>query len=165
MSSVASEQSTQQLLSFVISPNSTMLLPTSDLTEVLTVSVSQIVPIPECDRSVMGVCNWRGEVLWLVDLASMLGEEPLFQHRPVPSHYSVIIVHYTMGQQKTLTLGLVVTQVAQMLWCDRAAIQAVPASPAISATADFLQGYWLSPQGETCWILNSQAILNAFQPQ
>jgi positive phototaxis protein PixI len=160
---MVSEQSTQQFLSFVISPDSTMILPTSDLTEVLTLSASQIVPIPECDRSVMGVCNWRGEVLWLVDLASMLGGKPLFQHRPVPSQYSVIIVHQQVGQQKALSLGLVVTEVAQMVWCDRETIQPVPASPAIAATAPFLQGYWLSPQGETFWILNNQEILTTFQ--
>ncbi|NJM77688.1 MAG: chemotaxis protein CheW, partial [Acaryochloridaceae cyanobacterium RU_4_10] len=69
----------------------------------------------------LGVCNWRGEVLWLADLGHCLGFEPLYTQSLRKGQVNTIIVHNN-GQ----TLGLGVEQVNEMLWCDRAQIQPAP---------------------------------------
>jgi positive phototaxis protein PixI len=147
---------TEQFLTFSL-PTNLAILPTKNLTEVLTLSAQQIVPIPDLAPSIVGVCNWRGEVLWLVDLNVVLnGGEPL---PPLQSsHYSAIIMHHN-GQ----TLGLIVSQVTQMVWCGTAEIQDLPLTKTMSQTSPFIQGYWISPQSDTFLVLNAAEILTSFQ--
>jgi len=69
--SQTTEQTTgagQQFLRFHLVPDTTALLPVRQMSEVLTVPIAQVVPIPHTPAWVMGVYNWRGEILWLVDL-------------------------------------------------------------------------------------------------
>ncbi len=149
------QSQTEQFLSFVL-PSNLAIVPTQHLTEVLTLNAQQIVPIPDLDRSVMGVCNWRGEVLWLVDLNVILNGEPL----PIRQggHYNIIILHHD-GR----TIGVVVSEVTQMVWCRATDIQPLPRAKQISQSSPFLQGYWMSPQSETFLVLNAAEIFINFQ--
>lgn len=51
----------QQFLRFHLVPDTTAMLPVQQMTEVLTMGVSEIVPIPQMPGWVMGVYNWRGK--------------------------------------------------------------------------------------------------------
>jgi positive phototaxis protein PixI len=147
--------SSQHFLSFQLPPQSWGILPTDRLVEILNLPVEQIVPIGNLPAAVIGVCNWRGEVLWLLDLAYQLGMPPLFSQGKPRSAYTVMIVHQGAqnGAQKgsqnstqngTQTLGLVVEQVNQMVWCDPAAIVPLPATQFTDLQQHrLLQGYWL----------------------
>jgi positive phototaxis protein PixI len=146
---------TEQFLSFSLS-TSIAIVSTQNLTEVLTLSAQQIIPIPDLDRSVMGVCNWRGEVLWLVDLDVVLNGTPL--PPPQGTHYSAIILHHN-GQ----TLGLVVSQITQMVWCSAADIQPLPRTKQMPHTSPFIQGYCASSQSDPFLVLNTAEIFTKFQ--
>ena len=43
------------------------------VTELVNILVDRVVPMPHLPPAVMGVYNWRGEILWIVDLAMLLG--------------------------------------------------------------------------------------------
>jgi positive phototaxis protein PixI len=139
----------EQFLSFKL-PANLAILPTQKLTEVLTLTPQQIIPIPDLDRQIMGVCNWRGEVLWLVDLNAILNGDPLPTLQG--THYSAIILNHD-GQ----TIGLVVSQVTQMVWCSSDDIQGLPRTQQLPPSP-FIQGYWISPQSETFLVLNAAEI-------
>jgi positive phototaxis protein PixI len=157
MSSAVSD-STEQFLSFRLTSTIQAMLPTQQLTEILNLSFNQIVPIPEMPPQMMGVCNWRGEVLWLVDVGYLLGAEPLFELRRTGC--KAIVVQY-QGQ----ALGLVVNQVNQMIWCDVAQVRALPENQLTPELATCLQGYWLTPQQETLLVLDSDILIDFFRSQ
>jgi positive phototaxis protein PixI len=165
MSNATSIQ-TEQFLSFHLTSTIQAMLPTQQLTEILNLPFHQIVPIPDMPPQIMGVCNWRGEVLWLVDLGYVLGSEPLFENRLQPRVGSrrkacrAIVVQY-QGQ----TLGLVVNQVNQMIWCDLAQVRALPETQLTPELAACLQGYWLTPQHETLLVLDSDLLIDFFHSQ
>jgi positive phototaxis protein PixI len=150
---------TEQFLSFVL-PSNIAIVATQNLTEVLTLNAQQIVPIPDLDRSVMGVCNWRGEVLWLVDLNVILNGEPLpiRQGGHYGGHYHIIILHHD-----SRTIGVVVSEVTQMVWCGATDIQPLPRTKQMGQASPFLKGYWVSPQSETFLVLNAPEIFMTFQ--
>ena len=155
MTAVSTPIPTEQFLSFSI-VNEVAILPTQKLTEVLTLTPQQIVPIAGLDPSVMGVCNWRGEVLWLVDLNLVLNGKPL---PPLEgNHYSAILIHHN-GQ----ALGVVVSQIHQMLWCHPNGIQPIPRSQHHPDPSPLLQGYWISPQSETLLVLDVPELFLRFQ--
>ena len=67
----------QQFLRFHLAPDLNAALPVEQMTEVFTVATTKVVPIPHMPPWVIGVYNWRGEILWLVDLGYLLGGTPL----------------------------------------------------------------------------------------
>jgi positive phototaxis protein PixI len=155
---MSSTVQTEQFLSFRLTSTIQAMLPTQQLTEILNLSFNQIVPIPDMPPQMMGVCNWRGEVLWLVDLGYLLGSEPLFEHRRTAC--KAIVVQY-QGQM----LGLVVNQVNQMIWCDLAQVQPLPKTQLTPELSACLQGYWLTPQHETLLVLDSDILVDFFRSQ
>jgi positive phototaxis protein PixI len=164
MTTATVSASSQHFLSFRLPPQSWGILPTEQLVEILNLPVEQIVPIGNLPPPVIGVCNWRGEVLWLLDLAYQLGMNPLFSQGKLRSAYTVMIVHHS-AENGTQTLGLVVEQVSQMVWCDPAAIAPLPATEFTDRQQHrLLQGYWLSPQSETYLALDCDRLFERLRP-
>jgi positive phototaxis protein PixI len=63
----------EEFLRFYLGAQDAALLPVSDVKEVLQVAIADILPIPHVSDRLLGVYNWRGEMLWLVDLNRLLG--------------------------------------------------------------------------------------------
>ncbi|MBE9009575.1 chemotaxis protein CheW [Pseudanabaenaceae cyanobacterium LEGE 13415] len=63
----------QKFLRFRLDPTQSMLLSVEDIAAVQTIPVSDILPVPQMSAYVLGMANWRGEALWLVDLFQQLG--------------------------------------------------------------------------------------------
>lgn len=143
----------EQFLSFVLPPDQKVIVSTKQLIEILNISLGQIVPIPDVPPFVMGVCNWRGEVLWVADLGYILGFEPLYQQGFTQTTYKVILLR-SQGQ----TLGLAVRNVQQMVWCNPEQIQASSDSYVTSELSSCIQGYYLSPDRELMLVLDGDAL-------
>lgn len=82
----------EQFLRLYLDSETGALLPITQLTEVLNVPCSQVMPIPHMHSWMMGVYNWRGEILWLVDLAHLVGITPLYQQALTSSSHTVIVL-------------------------------------------------------------------------
>jgi positive phototaxis protein PixI len=137
----------QQCLRFRLTAGTTVLLPVEQITEILSLPAVEVIPIPQMPPWVLGVYNWRGEVLWIADLAVKLGLEPL-----VATSYPTILLH-SQGQR----LGLAVQGVEDMVWSE--SLQPLTRSwlpPALTAVAT---GFWLDPSGEALILLNGTALL------
>ncbi|APB34039.1 Chemotaxis signal transduction protein [Gloeomargarita lithophora Alchichica-D10] len=141
-------------LSFQLSPTLPALLPAHECLEVLPIPTQQIVAIPDMPPAVMGVANWRGEVLWLLDLAHWLGFGSLLELFPNQLNHNVLI----LAQDKQ-RLGLVVAQVGQMFRCPLAQLQSPPGTEMTPALAQCLRGYWA--QEPVFLVLDGQGIVQS----
>lgn len=162
----SSETASEQYLRFYLEPNTTALLPIQQLTEVLTISVGQIVPIFNMPAWVMGVYNWRGEILWMVDLNHLVGLTPWYQQTSsAANHTSVVLNIRTKNLKSTANkskiLGLVVNRVEDIEWCNHDLIQSPPSSTVTPELVPFLRGYWLKSNGEMLVVLDGEAIIAA----
>lgn len=74
----ASEQQSDlaKFLRFYFSPEDTALLPLKNVKEVLNIPLMGILPVPHMPDCLIGIYNYRGEILWLVDLGVQLGFVP-----------------------------------------------------------------------------------------
>lgn len=141
-------------LSFWLSPTTPALLPAHECLEVLPLTMNQVVGIPDMPPAVMGVANWRGEVLWLLDLACWLGFGSLLELCPQEMNYNALII--THNQQR---LGLVVTQVGQMFQCPLAQLQSPPGTEMTRTLAECLRGYWV--QEQVFLVLDGRGIIQS----
>lgn len=141
MTMMTAAQPTQSFLSFTINEQVSGLLPSLQLVEVLSVMTESIVPIAGTAAAVMGVCNWRGEVLWLVDVGALLQSQRLCDRNLLLPQYDVIIAKSSEGP-----IGLVVEAIGQMCRIDPDEIHpSPPPMPTLGTSLPYLQGYWQSP--------------------
>ena len=164
LSTDATEQDAQeQFLQFRLGQDTRVMLPITQLIEALTISFGQIVPIPHLPAWVMGVYNWRGEILWMIDLGHLVGFTPWHQQVVNTSTHRAIMKHdrSQRAKDKSLAIGLVVSQVEGIEWCSPDQIYSPPASAVTPELAPFLRGFWLKPNGDMLTILDGRAILAA----
>jgi positive phototaxis protein PixI len=166
----ASSKALEQFLRFHLMPNTTALLPIQQLTEVLTIPISQIVPIFHMPPWVMGVYNWRGEILWMVDLGHLVGLTPWHQQPISTSAYTAVVLQAHSKQTTSINvqsqmLGVVVSRVEDIEWCNPDLIQSPPSSTVTPELVPFLRGYWLKSNGEMLLLIDGQAIMAAMPKQ
>lgn len=155
-----------QYLRFYLEPNTTGLLPIQQLTEVLTIPIGQIVPIFNMPAWVMGVYNWRGEILWMVDLNHLVGLTPWYQQISSNSVHSAVVLYLRdnkpkSGNIKSKMLGLVVNRIEDIEWCNSDLIQSPPSATVTPELVPFLRGYWLKSNREMLAVLDGAAIFAA----
>jgi positive phototaxis protein PixI len=155
LSNSATTVTQQQYIGLNLPPDLQVMLPNVNVTEVITLSSDQIVSLPETAPCLMGITNWRGEVLWLVDVSIVMGKEPLYRrsHSTSRSTFEGIVV-----QHQQYTVGLVVDKVTQMRQLTTAEIRPIESERRVP-TIPGLQGVWISPQGERHWLLETNATV------
>jgi positive phototaxis protein PixI len=165
-SASTSSTASEQFLRFYLYPNTTVLLPIQQLTEVLTISRDEIVPIFHMPPWVMGIYNWRGEILWMVDLGHLVGLTPWHQQPISASSYTAVVLQARSNSAtpigtKNQMLGLIVNRVEDIEWCNPDLLQSPPASTVTPELVPLLRGYWLKPSGDMLLLIDGQAILAA----
>lgn len=155
-------QELEQFLRFYLQPDTKAMLPVGQIAEVLKIDLGRIAPMPHLPAWVMGVYNWRGNILWMVDLGQLLGLDPWQRQNVATPKYTAIVLRCDRRFDSTAaSLGLVVTRVEDLEWCRRDRIQALPAVAVTSALAPFLKGYWLHADSQTVLVLEGKAIAAA----
>jgi positive phototaxis protein PixI len=152
-----SQADVEQFLSFYLESDQPALLPTGQLLEIVKVSLSQITAIAGLAPSVMGIYNWRGDVIWVVDLASLLGYKPLYaQQYEQEKLQDRCYIIFLRSQDNVI--GFAVPRVGQMVRCNISTIQNSALTFANTAMMQACRGYWLSGAEETFLVLDGDAI-------
>ena len=158
------DETDRQFLRFQLHKGNKAMLPIEQITEVLKIQFSQIVPIPQMPAWVMGVYNWRGDILWTIDLGHLIGFEPWYQKSiNRPNHTAIVLSPNKKRKdsvQNNIHLGLVVSQVEDIEMCNVADIQ-IPPSSVTAKLASFLDGYWLRSSEDMIMVLNGRSIVAA----
>lgn len=128
----------------------TALLPLTSIQQVLKIPVTEVLPVPHMPDCVLGIYNWRGEMVWLVDLAQQLG----FSSVLLDSH-RLEAVNAIIIQNDRQCLGIVVPRVYEIETHSLQQLQPPPSAfPA--KLLSFLQGYFSSFNSP---VLNSKALI------
>ncbi|NEQ54324.1 MAG: chemotaxis protein CheW [Leptolyngbya sp. SIO3F4] len=107
-----SQANSHNMLSFYLTPQIQAVISVDELIGLVTIETTNIVPIPDIPRSVMGIYSYRGDVMWIVDLPCLLGLTPLYlaNTRQVCSIVFLQVEHQTAG--------FAIAQIGQMLTFD-----------------------------------------------
>ncbi|MGD1856411.1 MAG: chemotaxis protein CheW [Leptolyngbyaceae cyanobacterium] len=147
-----------QFLRFSLSSDMKLLLPVKQLAAVLKIEITKITPIPHLPTWVMGVYNWRGEILWILDTAHLLGISS-WQQQPISTAYEILLLEdLTVEASERRYLGLWVRQVGGIELLSLNDIQS--SSTVYDGVVPFLRGHWLNPSGDVLSLLDGAAIFN-----
>ncbi|MEM6252442.1 MAG: chemotaxis protein CheW [Cyanobacteria bacterium P01_D01_bin.156] len=143
------EDTRQRFLRFQLLEGYKTFLSLQSILEIRHLSTSSILSIPDISTPMLGVCNWRSEILWLADLNALVGNIPLWHMHPLLEQATVIIVEFNQ-----IKIGLVVEQVDDIDLLEPQDIQQQDWCP--SELTPYVAGCLTNPEGV---ILDAAAIV------
>ncbi|MFN6527629.1 chemotaxis protein CheW [Nostoc sp. ChiSLP03a] len=146
----------QKFLSFNLGVSDTAVISLQHITEVLQVSLPEVCGVPQMPSSILGIYNWRGEMLWLVDLEAMLGYPTISQGPNLLSKMMAIVL-----ENKGKYLGLLVRQLIDIEWLDPKEMKPATAELFYPKLSPFLQGYFINDLEEIIFNLDAKTIIQA----
>ncbi|WP_427159337.1 MULTISPECIES: chemotaxis protein CheW [Nostocales] len=145
-----------KFLSFHLGIRDTAVISLDHITEVLQVSLSEICAVPQMPSYILGVYNWRDEMLWLVDLDEMLGYPPLLQTANVLIKMMVIVL-----EENGKYLGLLVRQLMDIESLNIHQMKESSAELFSPSIVPFLQGYFINDEEKMIFNLDAEAIIHS----
>ncbi|WP_017299223.1 chemotaxis protein CheW [Nodosilinea nodulosa] len=127
------------------------LLSTRQVQEAIATPAASITPMPNMHPALLGLINRRSQVLWVVDLALLLGLPTAY---PNSQQY-----HLVQMQVGTVALGLRVSRIDGILSLPPQHLQPAPAHVP-PGLVPFLRGCVLQ-EGEVLLSLDGEALLRA----
>ncbi|MBD2357189.1 purine-binding chemotaxis protein CheW [Tolypothrix sp. FACHB-123] len=146
----------QKFLSFNLGTNDLAVINLQHIAEVLQISLTEICGVPQMPNCVLGIYNWRGEMLWLIDLEEMLGYPPLLQSNNVVAKMMAIVL-----ENDGKYLGLLVRQLTDIEWLDTEKMKAPSAELFYSAISPFVEGYYINSEEAMVFNLNAPSIIQS----
>ena len=139
-------------LKFQLSPHLSAVLSMKHIQEVLLLPSQRITSMPSMPACVLGLTHRRSRVLWVVDLAQLLGM--VHQQTSIQQNNLIIV------QVGSVPLGFVVHHVEGMTWFSADVIQS-PIGQINASIVPYLRGYILQTQEqqqEAVLVLDTEAI-------
>ncbi len=153
-------QMRQQFLQFRLQADLRAAIEIDRVTELVSIRLDRVVPMPHLSPAVMGVYNWRGEILWIVDLAILLGldsiRSPQFYRHLQPT---IILRNSQPGE--IIEIGLLVAEIEEIEWGEIKPIQSLAANFVDSKLLSWAKSYWQVSTDEKFLVLDEQAIFNS----
>jgi positive phototaxis protein PixI len=146
----------QKFLSFYLGAKDKAVIALQNIIEVFQVSFGEICSVPQMPNCVLGIYNWRGEMLWLVDLEEMLGYSPQSQAANPPVKMMTIVLH-TEGKH----LGILVRQLMDIEPLDSKQMKFQDSQFFLPEVSPFLEGYFINAMEEIIISLDATAIIQS----
>ncbi|MEA5567281.1 chemotaxis protein CheW [Anabaena sp. UHCC 0399] len=146
----------QKFLSFNLGVRDTAVISLEQITEVLQISLGDICGVPQMSSYILGVYNWRDEMLWLVDLDEMLGYPPLSQTANMLVKMMAIVL-----EENGKYLGLLVRQLMDIEWLYIHQMKAPSTELFSPSISPFLQGYFINDDEKMMFNLDAEAIIHS----
>ena len=148
----------QQFLRFQPQSGLMALMEIDLVTELVNIPIDRVVPMPHLPAAVMGIYNWRGEILWIVNLATLIGaSRPGGRSRSIQSTI-ILASGVTPEDRLQTTVGLVVDQIDEIEWFDLDSIHSPVPDHIYPEFSKWANGLWVSATGENFLKLDGQRI-------
>jgi len=138
-------------LKFAIDPQTIGLLESEFTQEVLSIKATHIIPVPNKPSCILGILSRRRRVYWAIDLAMLLGLQPLDQNIRL---YEVILI-----SAQELSIALVVPKILGVVNIDsdqlEQNINSVPAT-----LRPYFKGY-INERVEVSYLLKAESIMRS----
>ncbi len=144
----------QKFVSFHL--GKTALIPLDSVTELFQISLTDILPVPGVPNCVLGIYNWREEMLWMIDLNALTGLSSILQSPKQLFNQTMTMVMQVEGQ----FMGLIVEQVRDIETLDIKQLKTPSSGLFSSELLPFVQGYFIENDNEIKTLINPNAIIN-----
>jgi positive phototaxis protein PixI len=139
----------QKFLKFQLDRDDLALLAAESVKEAISLTADEILPVPQVLDYIIGVYNWRGEIIWTIDLPRFLGY-PISDLKTIAA---------TIVQDRGRTFALVVPAVNEIIERDLSLLQHNIEELFPQPRSFYLQGYFAEPDATCLCAIDLKAII------
>ncbi|MEN9230073.1 MAG: chemotaxis protein CheW [Thermostichus sp. DG02_5_bins_236] len=151
-----------ELLSLRAAGDLTFGIPLQQARQVLEIPKEMILPVPDMPDAVLGVCRFQEKLLWLVDLATLVGSEAKANWDLV-THVTVVTLEMLFAGQ-TQWLGLAIEKLEDILEVNTNELSPVSNHSISASLQPYVRSRWQSPSSKgSLWILDGLSILRVLK--
>lgn len=148
-------QNSERFLGFTIGNSLKALIPLADLQATIEISLSEILPVPQMNESLLGIINYGGKATWVVDFAHLIGGI-CYSHMPEVSTGMGMLF-----QVQNETVALLIDRVGTIETHDDR--QCLPIGEAMftDRVRLFLSGYFLDAQQQSRVVVDLHQVIKS----
>ena len=166
--SLNKSQQVRKFLRFYLGSNSCDNESTSDsdlalleaeiVTEVITISAKELLPVPQMPYCVLGIYSWRSEMLWIVDIENLMGYPPSLKEDADEGKTILVMVVQVKGQ----SMGLVVSRIDNIIEQNLTQFKSSSAEIFSEDIMPFLYGYFTDENNNIIMLIDAEEIFHFF---
>lgn len=142
-----------RFLKFPLNSKIDALLPLRELQSVINVNLSTLLPIPEVKEFWLGVINWRGQAVWILDLANFVGENHWYSRAKVKNVGTAMLI-----KVENETIGFLTEKVNTVLNLDPNKKLPLSELRISEEYISFFSGYFLDSNNDSLMVLDIENI-------
>lgn len=148
-------QNSQRFLGFTIGDNLKALIPLADLQATIEISLSEILPVPQMNKSLLGIINYGGKATWVIDLAHLMGGT-CYLHTPEVSTGMGMLF-----RAQNETVALLIDRVGTIETHDDLQCLQIGESMFTDRIRLFLSGYFIDVQQQSRVVVDLQQVIKS----
>lgn len=146
----------ERFLRFPLNSEIDCLLSLEDLKGVINVKMETILPVPQIPAYWLGIINWRGEAIWILDLVKLLASKQERQKDNIPKIATAMLI-----EDRLETIGILVEQVSTIEAYNVQNILPISSTMLASELSSFLKGYFLDSKQQPLMVLDLESTLQS----
>ena len=153
-----SQQQGERFLQFYLKKDINGLIPLNKLQGTIEIALTDILPVPQIAPYWLGIANWKGEAIWILDLAQLLGASNWCQQKSIATSGMAMLIAI-----ENKTIGLLVKAIAGIKTYDLQSCLPITEVNVTAKMNSLFDGYFLNSRGEPSMLLNTDNLLNVLQ--
>lgn len=145
----------QRFLGFTIGDSLSALIPLADLQATIKISLSEILPVPQMNNSLLGIINYGGKATWVLDLAHLMGGSCFLDSPEVSTGMGMLF------QVQNEAVALLIDRVGTIETYDLQ--QCLPIGEAMFTDRIrlFLAGYFIDAEQKSRVVIDLRQVINS----
>jgi positive phototaxis protein PixI len=143
----------QRFLGFTIGNSLNALIPLANLQATIKISLSEILPVPQMNESLLGIINYGGKATWVVDLAHMMGGNCYLQSPEIATGMGMLF------QVQNETVALLIDRVGTIETYDPRQCLEIGETMFTDRMRSFFSGYFIDQQQQSRVVVDLQQVI------
>jgi positive phototaxis protein PixI len=145
----------RRFLGFTIGDSLKALIPLENLQATIKISLSEILPVPQMNESLLGIINYGGKATWVLDLAHLMGGD---RHPHAPE------ISTKMGmlfQVQNETVALAIDRVGTIETYDLQQCLPIGETMFTDRIRLFLSGYFIDAERQSRVVIDLHQVIKS----
>ena len=147
-----------RFLQFSLKKGINGLVPLTELQGTIKIALRDILPVPQIAQYWLGITNWKGEAIWILDLAQLLGARNWCQREPIAISGMAMLIAI-----EDRTIGLLVEEIEGIKTYDSKHCLPVAEVNTTAKMKSLFKGYFLDSNSEPSMVLDINGLFYLLQ--
>ena len=147
------QQQGERFLQFSLRKEIKGLVSLADLQGTSEILLTNILPVPRVAEYWLGLTNWQGEAIWMLDIAQLVGATNWYRQNPVKKFGMAMLIG-----MESQTVGLLVENIWGIEVYDRKHCLPIAEINSTNEMRSLFPSYFLDRHGEPSMLLNIDSL-------